>query len=331
MTTCDHIPGGECCNRADLACPQHFTQLLASFTEAVATRDDRAGKIALDLAGHRWVIPAVMTWCAVIQGYAMQPGESRDTVLARIAAKTEALTQALSPQDREEHGPWMFRLGVIVRAAVCGDGDMIEATMATVADDPYMTPERTMSLVASVARAAHDVVASDPRVSAQTMATYAILGSQTLTATGFSMLHPMANLAEAFRLGRMDRTEMATLFADLETSQLLSAVAIAGRALGQLVDPDNVVLIATTGIGATAEANVTGVMEWRDETCDYRRSRQELVAARAMRIACAFATGKRQRVINLLRSSDDDVRYASDVIAGCCSILAMMVASDVTA
>lgn len=329
-TSCEHTPGGACCNRADLACPTHFTQLVAAFMEGVSTGGDRQATAAAakDLSRHAWIVPAMWTWCAIIQAYARQPGESRDDLLARINTDTQPLT----PQDRAERGGWVFRLGVITRAAVCGDGAMIEDTMATILSDPYMTPARTMSMVASLAHATHHVVTGDPRITAQTVATYAILGSQTLTATGFSMLHPMADLAEAFRLGQVERPEVTARFADLDAPRLLSGVAIAGRALGQLVDPHDPVLVGTTGIGATAAANITGVMEWRDAALDGDRLPQELVAARAMRVAVAFATGRRQQVVELLRSSDDDFRYALDVIIGCCTIIAMMVASsDVTA
>lgn len=324
-TTCEHTPGGDCCNRDDLACPSHFTQLVASFMDAVA-RDDQptARSAAADLNLHGWTTPAVMTWCGLIHGYAQIPGQSREDVMARITTNTDDL----SPADRAEREGWIFRLGVLARAAVAGDGDMIDATIATVAADPYMTPRRTLSLVASLANATYTLVEADPRITAQTVATYAILGSQTRTAAGFSMLHPMADLMEAIRLDQTDRPEVAARFTGIGPVRMLTGVTIAARALGQLIDPEDVMLVSTTGIGETAAANVTGIVQWRDPTLDGSLNPEALAAARAMRVAHAFGTGRRQEVINLLKSSDDHPAYARDVIVGCCTILALMVAAQ---
>lgn len=324
-TTCEHTSGGDCCNRDDMACPSHFTQLVASFMSAVCGDDQSTARsAAADLSRHGWITPAVMTWCGLIHGYAQRPGQSREDVMARITTNADHL----SPADRAEREGWVFRLGVIVRAAVAGDGDMIDAAIATVATDPYMTPRRTVSLVASLAAATHTLVDSDPRISAQTVATYAILGSQTGTASGFSMLHPMADLMEAVRLDQPDRSEVAARFTGITPVRMLTGVTIAARALGQLIDPKDVMLLCTTGIGETAAANVTGIVQWRDPTLDGSLNPKALAAVRAMRVAHAFGTGRRQEVINLLKSTGDHPAYARDVIVGCCTILATMVASS---
>jgi hypothetical protein len=326
ITPCTHVPGGDCCNLGVYACPDHFTQTLSRLMLGCATNDrPEVGRAAADLYGHGWLTAAILTMCSLIQVYGPEPGESADEAIARVDTNTDRLPD----QARAEHSRWIFLLGVLMRSALAGDGDTIMDTLRAVADDPQMTPKRTMSLITSLARQAHHAVYETAGVTPQTLATFGCLGSQTLSAEGFGVLGQLVELTDAFRTDGLDRPELAARFIALSPEQMVAAVGVCGRALGQLIDPDGPMLVSTTGMGPNAGLQALGVVEWRDESLDATSTPEDVAPARAMRVAVAFARGERDHVVTMLSGDNGGgPRVAMDVVLGSCVILSQMVAAN---
>lgn len=327
---CNHVPGGECCNLDRVACPQHFTQLLAQLlTAAHANQDDPVRGAAADLSHHRWTTPAIMTMCALIEHYGRAPGETVEQAMARVTTDTSGLPPAL----RADKEPWVFRLGVLARSALAGDGDQIAAVISGLSGegkDPRMTPPRTLSLFASLAAAAHQQTQAprrDKRRDAASVATFMILGSQALNAHAYRMVVPLAGLTESFRRATSP-TQSGRRVIEASKTDLLAAVGVVGRAMGQMVDPDGPMLFLSDGVGGpSAGHQVTGMLNWGDTTLDPGREYSELCMARAMRAAIMFANDDVDAVLATIGEVDDQVGYARDLVMGSSALLANMIAA----
>lgn len=327
---CDHLPGGECCNLGRTPCPQHFTQLMAQLmTAAHANQDDLVRVAATDLSDHRWTTQAVMTMCALIEHYGRRDGETVEQAMARVTTDTSGLPPAV----RADKEPWVFRLGVLARSALAGDGDQITAVITGISGkgkDPQMTPSRTLSLFASLAAAAQQQTQHphrDKRRDVASVATFMVLGSQAYNAHAYRMLVPVAGLVESFRRQTSPK-ESGRRIIEAPQTDLLAAVGVVGRAMGQMVDPDGPMLFTTDGVGGpSAGHQVTGLLNWGDTTLDPGRERSELCMARAMRTAVMFASDDLDAVMAAINEVDDSVGYARDLVMGASALLANMIAA----
>jgi hypothetical protein len=332
-TPCTHTPGEDCCNLGRLPCPQHFTQLVTALMTAAVEHDNlTVGVMARDLAEHRWTTGAAMTMCALIEWFGRAEDETVEQAMARVTTDTSGLP----PDERADKHPWVFRLGLLVRAALAGDGTQIAAVLSGLSGeghDPAMTPVRTLSLFASLAVAAQEAAGSPRRDhdrDAATVATFTVLGSQTANADGYRMLVPLARMVESFRRGTSP-VAAAKRIIGASRIETVAAIGVVGRAMGQLVDPDGPMMFSTDGVGGPpAGHNVLGIVDWPDTSLDGTRPKPELCLARAMRAAVLFARDDADGVMTVVNAADDPPAYARDLIMGMCSLLGNMIAARYT-
>jgi hypothetical protein len=328
---CDHPSAEECHNTTRYPCPAHFGELLSQLMAATVTGDDDAANDALlDLGAHRWVSPTVYTSCAFIQEYAVLPGQDLEQAMAGMQPTLDRKRAAgMTPDQRAAHEAWLFRLGVIARAAVAGDGAMIHDTMLSGVET--MGPDAWGSLVASLARAAHDAVHRNRRcIDARTVALFQVLGSQCFNADAFATLSTLVHMADAARTATpVDTARVHQRVLDAPPLQVLQAIGMCGRAIGQLITPDGPVILSTTGSsGAALQANVTGMITWDDASLDASAPGEERCTARAMRVAVAFANGRGPQFLRkVLVDGPDGTGYARDVVLGSAGLLGLMVES----
>lgn len=322
--TCTHTAGGDCCNRPEMPCPDHFTTLLSALM-VTAAADDRHGvtDAVADLDGHRWITPAVMTLCGYLQAFGPLPGETVEQAMVRVNTDVEQV-----PADqRAEVQPWLFRLGVLIRSALAGDGLTISDTLLGLQHDPEMTPLRLFALITSLARCAYLVLDTTEGLQPQTVATYACLGSQTFNPFAYSLLVPMAGLTDALRTD-VERPDLATRIARAPQDEVISAVSVIGRVLGQLISPDGPMLFGRTG----PAGEVTGILEWENTGLDHTLTRQELAGARAMRVGVSYARGEPDTVTAMFVAAGSQSRLqAVETVIGACSLLANMMSDYQTA
>jgi hypothetical protein len=329
-TPCTHTPGEDCCNLERLPCPLHFTQLVTSLMTAAAEHDNlTVGTVARDLAEHRWTTAAAMTMCALLEWFSRDQDETVEQAMARVTTDTSGLP----PDERADKQPWVFRLGLLVRAALAGDGTQIAAVLSGLSGeghDPAMTPIRTLSLFASLAVAAHDATQSprrDPDRDVATVATFMILGSQTVNADAYRMLVPLVGLTDSFR--RETSPELAARrIIEASRTETVAAIGVVGRAVGQMTDRDGPLLFSTSGVGGPAAGHdVTGVVDWPDTRLDDTRPKPELCLARGMRAAVLFARDDSDGVMAVINGADNPAAYARDLIMGACALLGNIVAA----
>lgn len=321
---CDHIsgPSSPCCNVDCYPCPQHFSVLIGEVMSHLVHNDQRQVTLTMShIIRHDWLVPAVLTWSALIHRYAPLPGQTREA-MADLAPDV-AIPDGVGADEMDDQRPWMFRLEVIVRAAIMGDADMIVDTLMSVRGDAAMGPKALLSLLASIGLAAHDATDRHP-VDGGTMALIHVLGSQTMNAAGFALLDTLVTIADSARGGDtdlpravVDRMHAAT------PDELLSGVGIAGRALGQIIDPEGHTgtgpLIVSTGGGGM------GVIDWRDRSLDAGRDRNDMSPVWALRTAYAFARFDLEQVKSMCLDAEDSALFCVDTIVGACTMIGLEV------
>ncbi len=319
---CPHTAGPDapCCNLDCFPCPQHFTELGSEAMMLLSAGAKYPGaEVMAHIVAHGWLVPAALTWSALLYRYGPLPGQSRDEAVARVDTSSP---QGVPSDQVDAHRAWMFRLGAIVRSAMLGDGDTILDTLKSVQGDPEMTSPAFMSLVTSIALAAHDAVAQhqvDPRA----IAAFHVLGSQAMNAPGFTMMETLVQMAE--RPGAPDdehdlSAEVVDRLNAATPNQLLSAMGIAGRALAQMIE------VKTGGPVLISSTDDLMLVDWRDTSLDAARTEADMAPVLALRVASAFSRYDIDGVTQMVQGADDSARFCVDVIVGCCTMIGTEIA-----
>lgn len=329
----DHTPPSDCghqaecvdgCHRSALMpCPQHFLILSGSALGAALTGDGRSFIQAVEhLNRDGYVMAAYFTWTAILGRYAVNEGQDPLEVVRAIG---EVPVPEGVPEYVARAAPLILHA---TRAALVGDGDTLEATLAVAQE---LEGSALLSFLMSIAASASIHADTTEACTSDHVAAYHLLGSQVGDGTGFEVLPFLVGMVVAQQAADADAAlRYFRQLADLPGARpLVVAVDIVGRTLGQMIEPD--VTVLSCGGRPDAGGELTGVVDVERAT-PTNLSRELMAGVWAVRTAQAYAAATSEHAATaavraLLVEHGDPGVFEVDVILAGTQILGYMLSS----
>jgi hypothetical protein len=254
---CGHTPVSECHRSPFMSCPLHFSDTVAAALSAANPSGDGPSAFMLHVAHlneHGHLTAAWLSWVAIVCEFTVAGGGTVEQALETLGSGEDIA--AAAPEGAPDYVRQMAYLSSLaVRSALTHDGANLLAAMETAKSLPHMG---MMSFLLSMASSAYLHAALDECTPAR-FSTILTLGSQLSTAEGAFVLGPLGEMVE----GHMtDRTELVRSgfrrLMDLPVQNPGGiALALLGKALGQVIDEDVRMLSTDTdGRGAIGRGPV---------------------------------------------------------------------------
>lgn len=282
---CGHQAKTDLCHRAQyLHCPHHFTNVAA---KAMAAALPGYGTDTPHFVAHLdhlnrdgYLESAFYMWAGLVGRYAVGEDETQEAFLARK-------TKPTVPPDAPEYLHQVASLVTYIsRGAITGDMPTIEAAWQVAIGD--LSPRALVSVLASMAASAHVVVETSPACTSSHLTAYHLLGSQVSNVAGLAVLPFLAEMVAGHDL---DKPELVVegfhALMELPNRPLVSAVDVVSRALGQMIDPD-VMVVTGSDFSSGDMTKLTGLIN-PVHANPQELSREHAAGLWAVRAAHAYA------------------------------------------
>lgn len=232
-----------CHRSALLPCPRYFTHLcqpaLVAALPGYGSNTPAFLSAVRDLNDEGYIIPAYFTWMALMGRYAVNEGTDRD----------EAMRRASGIKVPPGAPAYLHQVSKLVnfstRAAILGDGETVAASFEVARK---LDAEPLMTVLLSAAASAHFNVEYNDACTTHHLYAFHLLGSQVFSGAALVALPYLVDMVVAAQHEDM-KTTLKTFSALAElpgVQELIAAVNILGRVLGQMIAPD-VTVISTNG------------------------------------------------------------------------------------